>query len=158
MIIKLFPTFQNWVGDVTTTDNMDFKIENTKMKIEPGPAQAVRFFAQYNQLNKVPRLRAIRLNGREICNANTPRPTIDVTGTQSHQENHQNDFSARPTERPRPDLTTGQNPTSRPQTVDRPSGSSRPVTVRPDRQTDGPVYRPTQNPPVDQSQVHPYSM
>ncbi|XP_075983908.1 uncharacterized protein LOC142981710 isoform X2 [Anticarsia gemmatalis] len=64
----------NWVGDVTTTDNIDFKIENTEMRINPGPAVAVRFFVQYNSLSQTPKLRAIRLNGREICNANTPQP------------------------------------------------------------------------------------
>ncbi|KAJ8712865.1 hypothetical protein PYW08_008169 [Mythimna loreyi] len=64
----------NWVGDVSTTDNKDFKIENADMQINPGPAVGVRFFVQYNTLNKTPRLQMIRLNGREICNANTPQP------------------------------------------------------------------------------------
>ncbi|GBP45824.1 Serine protease gd [Eumeta japonica] len=80
----------NWIGDVTTTDNIDFKIENTKMKIQPGPAQAVRFFVQYNQLSKVPRLQAIRLNGREICNANNPLPAVDRPDTSPDE------FSTRP--------------------------------------------------------------
>ncbi|CAH0758409.1 unnamed protein product [Diatraea saccharalis] len=67
----------NWIGDVTTTDNIDFKIENTKMMIHPGPALAVRFFVQYNTLNPpTPKLKAIRLNGREICNADNPLPAV----------------------------------------------------------------------------------
>ncbi|KAJ0173272.1 hypothetical protein K1T71_011448 [Dendrolimus kikuchii] len=64
----------NWIGDVSTQDNIDFKIENTNMQLNPGPAVVVRFFVQYNKLEPVPRLLAIRLNGRDICNANSPQP------------------------------------------------------------------------------------
>ncbi|KAJ0173273.1 hypothetical protein K1T71_011449 [Dendrolimus kikuchii] len=63
----------NWIGNVTTEDTIDFQIENTKMKLYPGPAFVMRFFVQYNKLGPNPRLRAIRLNGRDICNADTPQ-------------------------------------------------------------------------------------
>lgn len=47
---------------------MDFKIENTKMVISPGPPLTIRFFIQYNAQNDPPKLQAIRFNGKEICN------------------------------------------------------------------------------------------
>ncbi|XP_060806714.1 serine proteinase stubble isoform X3 [Amyelois transitella] len=95
----------NWVGDVSTTDNTDFKIENTKMKIHPGPAVAVRFFVQYSPLNPpVPKLKAIRLNGREICNADTPVPVqvYDAEDRPSRPESSSYRPTSRQTERPRP--------------------------------------------------------
>lgn len=164
----------NWVGDVSTTDNMDFKIENTKMKIQPGPALSVRFFVQYNPLNKVPRLQAIRLNGREICNANSPQPAIDAIDTvrppvsrprpESRPENSRPESSRpvdRPIERPedirpieRPDRPSErpQKPNIRPE--DRPV--TKPVYGRPSG--DGPVYVPTSNPSAGQGNVNPYSI
>lgn len=183
----------NWVGDVTTTDNIDFKIENTKMKIHPGPAVAVRFFVQYNQLNKAPRLQAIRLNGREICNANSPQPALSVdsirpdpTSIRPRPDTRPESRPERPIDRPleRPiDRPTETRPVeSRP--IDRPAETrpieSRPIE-RPDKRTtsrpsirpedrpetkpvygrpsgDGPVYVPTSNPPIEQSNVNPYSI
>ncbi|CAH2052767.1 unnamed protein product, partial [Iphiclides podalirius] len=152
----------NWVGDVTTTDNVDFKIENTKMKIHPGPAVAVRFFVQYNPLKTpIPRLQTIRLNGREICNANTPRPATG-TDTGSSGTPSRSDSQSRPQtdrtetnnrERPittRPLEGRPQRPSIRPE--DTPV--SKPVYGTP--ANPGPVYVPTENPPIDQINVNPY--
>ncbi|CAH0696692.1 unnamed protein product [Spodoptera exigua] len=63
----------NWIGEVTTDDNIDFKIENTKTKISPEEPLSVRFFVQYKAQNFKPKLKAIRLNGREICNIEIPQ-------------------------------------------------------------------------------------
>nr|XP_032528007.1 serine protease gd-like isoform X3 [Danaus plexippus plexippus] len=158
----------NWVGDVTTTDNIDFKIENTRMKIHPGPAVAVRFFVQYSPLNKAPRLSAIRLNGREICNAKTPQPAIEVVETARPDPTsiRPRPETSRPVDRPvdRPIDRPVERPIDRP--VDRPSVQTRPV-LRPEDKTkpvygrpsgDGPVYVPTSNPPIEQSNVNPYSI
>ncbi|CAH2093486.1 unnamed protein product [Euphydryas editha] len=164
----------NWVGDVSTSDNMDFKVENTKMKIHPGPAVSVRFFVQYNPLNKVPRLQAVRLNGREICNANSPQPAVDRVDTirptasrprpESRPENSRPENSrpessrpverpeeSRPIERPERPSERPQKPSIRPE--DRPV--TKPIYGRPSG--DGPVYVPTSNPP-GQSNVNPYSI
>ncbi|XP_061382203.1 serine protease gd-like isoform X5 [Danaus plexippus] len=140
----------NWVGDVTTTDNIDFKIENTKMKIHPGPAVAVRFFVQYSPLNKAPRLSAIRLNGREICNAKTPQPAIEVVETARPDPTsiRPRPETSRPVDRPvdRPIDRPVERPIDRP--VDRPSVQTRPV-LRPEDKTK-PVYgRPSGDGPVD---------
>lgn len=135
-IVLSIQTFQNWIGDVTTQDNIDFKVENTEKKISPGPALPVRFFVQYNPLNKTPRLQAIRLNGREICNANTRRPADDGPTFE------------RPTQRPNvPDDSISSNtrpPVFRPTEI-------RPTDIRPE---DRPQTRPVQTRPNDVSPVY----
>ncbi|CAH0595236.1 unnamed protein product [Chrysodeixis includens] len=122
----------NWIGDVTTQDNIDFKVENTEKKISPGPALPVRFFVQYNPLNKTPKLQAIRLNGREICNANTRRPADDGPTFE------------RPTQRPAP-VEDFPRPVN-----------FRPTETRPDqiRPEDRPVTRPVNNRPIEVSPVY----
>ncbi|CAK1541815.1 unnamed protein product [Leptosia nina] len=153
----------NWVGDVTTNDNIDFKIENTNMKIHPGPAVAVRFFVRYDKLNKAPRLQAIRLNGREICNANNRLPAVDrpdLVGQNTRPVDRPSGESRpvdRPAERPveRPQKPVDARPDSNSRPVIRPEDKpvTRPVYGRPSG--DGPVYVPTQ---IDQSNVNPYSI
>uniref|UniRef100_A0A2A4JC25 Peptidase S1 domain-containing protein n=1 Tax=Heliothis virescens TaxID=7102 RepID=A0A2A4JC25_HELVI len=69
----------NWVGEVTTEDNIDFKIENTKLKISPGPPLVVRFFIQYNTQKPPPKLKAIRFNGKEICDVDIPQSGIPIS-------------------------------------------------------------------------------
>ncbi|KAM3963970.1 proclotting enzyme-like isoform 2-T2 [Aphomia sociella] len=139
----------NWVGDVSTTDNIDFKVENTKMKIHPGPAVAVRFFVQYSPLSPpAPRLKAIRLNGREICNADIPLPAIFRPDEDE--------------ERPRRPQTTGRTPTRAPT---RSPTSSRPETQRPSGSVDRPttydalrpdtiITRPVQGTPTNDGPVY----
>lgn len=48
------------------------------MRIQPGPATIVKFFVQYDPLNKTPKLHVIKLNGREICNSTLPVPIVDT--------------------------------------------------------------------------------
>ncbi|KAI8441927.1 hypothetical protein MSG28_005599 [Choristoneura fumiferana] len=114
-----------WYGEVNlSTDSILHSVWiniNTKMKIHPGPATAVRFFVQYNPLNKAPKLQAIRLNGREICNANNPLPAVERP-----------DDDRRTTSRPRPDLRPEDVPVSRP-VQGQPAGI-------------GPVYSSTERP------------
>lgn len=59
--------FQNWLGEVTTTDNKDFKIANENVMVIPGKPLYVPIFVQYNASLAPPKLKAIRLNGKEIC-------------------------------------------------------------------------------------------
>ncbi|XP_041971769.1 serine protease gd-like isoform X2 [Aricia agestis] len=154
----------NWVGDVSTNDNIDFKIENTKMKIQPGPAVAVRFFVQYNPLNKVPRLQAIKLNGREICNANTPQPAnsrpeeVTVRPAKRPETTQETRPEVRPETRPetRPVARPNERPTETWPVDSRPNsqGSQKPSTAsRPSEQ--GPVYRPSSQ---QQGNVSPFSI
>lgn len=61
-------SLQHWVGNTTTQDNVEFIIENDNLQIQPDHPMTVRFFVQYDPLNTAPRLRMLRLNGRDICN------------------------------------------------------------------------------------------
>ncbi|RVE49130.1 hypothetical protein evm_006251 [Chilo suppressalis] len=130
----------NWIGDVTTTDNIDFKIENTKMMIHPGPAVAVRFFVQYNTLNPpTPKLKAIRLNGREICNADNPAPAV------GRPETRPGTVQARPkptTETP--EYPVFKHPVNSPNPVDIGGGQVAPGNEF--QQVTRPTQRPTSRP------------
>ncbi|KAL0818500.1 hypothetical protein ABMA28_008955 [Loxostege sticticalis] len=148
----------NWIGDVTTSDNKDFKIENTNMKIHPGPAVAVRFFVQYNTLNPpTPKLKTIRLNGREICNADNPLPaigTLEPRPTKRPTRPTERPYTERPlTERPYTERPQTERPYERPIT-DRPYErpiTDRPITDRPVTRPESPIFiQPAGNPnPVD---------
>lgn len=129
---------------------MDFKVENTKIKIQPGPAVPVRFFVQYNPLNTpIPRLQAIRLNGREICNANTAQPPAGTGTTSVHRpQTGKPETGVKPV-RPVEDKT-------RPSIKPEDTPVTRPVHGFPSNQ--GPVYVPTSNPPIEQVNVNPYVM
>lgn len=69
---------QNWVGDVTTTDNIDYKIENKNIKIHPSKPLEIRFYVNYNQKNPSPKIMEIWMNGLLICNTTAPKVIIDV--------------------------------------------------------------------------------
>lgn len=61
----------NWYGRVTSRDNTEFSIQDSKFTLEAGKRLEIRFYTQYRDAKNVPALRAIRLNGREIC-SNSP--------------------------------------------------------------------------------------
>ncbi|XP_026313565.1 serine protease gd-like [Hyposmocoma kahamanoa] len=152
----------NWVGNVTTTDNIDYKIINTNMKIQPGPSQTIRFFIQYNPLNQPPKLQAIKLNGREICNANNVESVVSesVELRRSGSETAIR-LTYRPeSTRPRPESTRPQRPESRPEERPNIRPEDRPVTkpVYGIPAGEGPVYIPTLNQPGDYSNPNPYSI
>ncbi|XP_037302873.1 limulus clotting factor C isoform X1 [Manduca sexta] len=132
----------NWVGDVTTQDNIDFKIENTQMKISPGPAVAVRFFVQYNTLTKAPLLQAIRLNGREICNANAPQPAVERPVITQRPVRVDSTSS-------RPQTVKPQSTNSRKESIPELPLNTRPIQGRPS--SEGPVYVKPANVPSPSS-------
>lgn len=126
----------NWVGDVTTTDNIDFKIENRTLKIDPGPATTIRFFVQYSALSPTPKLMAIRLNGREICNANTPQPAVGRPDLGPERPTYS-----------KPPTSSISRPASRPDVFE-----TRPVQGRPTYDEQRPVYqRPNEPFPIASS-------
>ncbi|XP_068623906.1 serine protease gd-like [Battus philenor] len=147
----------NWVGDVTTSDNVDFKIENTKMKIHPGPAVAVRFFVQYNPLKSpIPRLQVIRLNGREICNANTRQPVLETSYSSTRPSRPETPSRSQPSRQDEETIrpVAARPSESRPSLRPEDTPVSRPVHGTPS--SSGPVYVPTANPPIDKVNVNPY--
>ncbi|GBP45819.1 Serine protease gd [Eumeta japonica] len=65
----------NWDAEVSTKDNIDFKIENPDLRINATPVKSLRLFAKYDILQGPPKIVSIRLNGREICDTDDPLPT-----------------------------------------------------------------------------------
>ncbi|GBP45818.1 Serine protease gd [Eumeta japonica] len=65
----------NWIANTTTKNNIEFKIENPKLKIISTPVQTVRFFVKFNTLKlPPPKVQSIRFNGRVICDIDNPSP------------------------------------------------------------------------------------
>ncbi|XP_022831745.1 serine protease gd-like isoform X2 [Spodoptera litura] len=61
---------RNPVGKVVTKNNIDFRIESD-IRIFPGRPIPLRFSVKYDPVNGVPKLKAIRLNGKVICKDDT---------------------------------------------------------------------------------------
>lgn len=100
------------MGEVTTEDNLNFKIENTKMKLTPDSPTIVRFFIQYNNQGNVPRLHSILFNGREICNINKAQSDNQSSVSSSNYNYDNNGIIARvdkTTTTVRPTTTTTRN-------------------------------------------------
>ncbi|XP_075983669.1 uncharacterized protein LOC142981555 [Anticarsia gemmatalis] len=58
----------NWLGEVSTDDHINFKIQNADIVISPGQPKTLKFFVQYKQ-NVAPKLKTILFNGQQICHA-----------------------------------------------------------------------------------------
>ncbi|KAJ8712725.1 hypothetical protein PYW08_008029 [Mythimna loreyi] len=85
------------LGNATTQDNVEFKIENANLQIHPDEPVTVRFSVKYNYYeyyNTTPRLREIRMNGRVICKAqalHTPQSNIYPDPIYSEPDNNSTD-------------------------------------------------------------------
>ncbi|XP_075983831.1 chymotrypsin-like protease CTRL-1 [Anticarsia gemmatalis] len=66
----------NWIGEVSTNDHMNFKIENADFEISPGMPTVVNFFVDFDPENVLPTVRYILFNGLKICNAEMPSDRI----------------------------------------------------------------------------------
>lgn len=55
------------MGEITTTDNLKFTVLNLNQKLRPGPPVLSRIMVKFNRTTGSPKLRFIRLNGRQIC-------------------------------------------------------------------------------------------
>lgn len=62
----IFVTFQNWFGEVTTLDNIHYKIKKVK-PIHIWDVVKVRFFIKYNPILPAPNLKEIRINDKVMC-------------------------------------------------------------------------------------------
>ncbi|XP_050553053.1 serine protease gd-like isoform X2 [Spodoptera frugiperda] len=61
---------RNPIGKVVTKNNIDFRIESD-IRVFPGQPIPLRFSIKYDPTNGVPKLKAIRLNGKVICKDDT---------------------------------------------------------------------------------------
>ena len=67
----------NFIGDVSSPDNVDFTILNLKMRLTPGPPHPVRIFAAFGDRDDIPYIANIKLNGRTICGSGHPEQSAD---------------------------------------------------------------------------------
>ncbi|XP_071443160.1 uncharacterized protein [Hetaerina americana] len=66
-------------GMVSTKNNMNYTIWNSKATIDPGESVYVYFFVKYGAEGMAPRIKTIRLNGIQICSAKKEETTAPVT-------------------------------------------------------------------------------
>ncbi|KAJ8712853.1 hypothetical protein PYW08_008157 [Mythimna loreyi] len=67
----------NWIGEVSTLDNRNYTITADLQNSSITVAE-LRFFVKYNPMKRMPRIWAIRLDGKDICNR-TRKPTNGST-------------------------------------------------------------------------------
>lgn len=82
MVILIQVWFQNWYGSVSSTDNKKFTITNRKRVLLPGPATPVRIFVKYAEVDDIPIITGITINGRVIC---PPSISRDELAAQTEQ-------------------------------------------------------------------------
>ncbi|XP_046385994.1 uncharacterized protein LOC124155875 isoform X2 [Ischnura elegans] len=113
-----------WLGEVSSLDNIHYTIWNGRRKVNPGPPLSVKIFVKYSdQEYEPPRIKTIRLNGRQICPKDKASP-----------------MPAPPRPPPRPNLP-GKRPSQGTKPTTRPSGQK----PRP-QATTRPQNKPSQKP------------
>ncbi|XP_044740743.1 serine protease Hayan-like [Chrysoperla carnea] len=122
----------NWFGEVSTNDHVLFTITTRKKTLGPGPATPIRIYVEYPDLDSVPTLRSISLNGRKICPLTTPIRDISTqTGSGGSFTNAPaNEYvTQRPVQRPNDYVT--QRQTQRPNDYATQRTTTRATTRRP---------------------------
>ncbi|KAJ8712868.1 hypothetical protein PYW08_008172 [Mythimna loreyi] len=71
--LGVFGNLNNWTGNATSQDNLQFIIYENDFNIDPEQSVMMQLFVQYDPVNTTPRLRTITLNGKVICDAKTSR-------------------------------------------------------------------------------------
>ncbi|KAJ8711201.1 hypothetical protein PYW07_008443 [Mythimna separata] len=66
--LGVFGRLNNWTGNATSQDNVQFMIDENDFKLDPKQSVMMDLVVQYDPVNTTPRLRTIRLNGKVICN------------------------------------------------------------------------------------------
>ncbi|KAJ8711199.1 hypothetical protein PYW07_008441 [Mythimna separata] len=69
LALGVFGRLNNWTGNATSQDNVQFIIYENDFKLDPDHSVMMDLVVQYDPVNTAPRLRTIRLNGKVICNA-----------------------------------------------------------------------------------------
>lgn len=55
------------MGEVSSNDNIKFTILNLEQRLKPGPPVLSRIMVKFDRSTGSPKVRLIRLNGRQIC-------------------------------------------------------------------------------------------
>ncbi|KAF2885467.1 hypothetical protein ILUMI_20747 [Ignelater luminosus] len=65
----------NWFGEVKTTDNQEYLIENRDFHLKANVPEKIEFYLQYDPQEQIPKLTSFRLNARTICPEQLPTDT-----------------------------------------------------------------------------------
>lgn len=79
-----------YFNDVTTTDYIEYRIENKNLKLNPGRTLLMNVYIRFT--DKVPLIKQIRLNGQNIC---VNLPTIGVQSIHNFNSNSQTSTSTK---------------------------------------------------------------
>ncbi|CAH1991235.1 unnamed protein product [Acanthoscelides obtectus] len=139
----------SFFGEVTTADNREYVITNTKYNLEAGPAVIVEIFVRYNTNEEIPSVKIIRLNGKTICTTKVHETYLRPTLPTLHISQPK-DTSSRPAdgyqEPPRrDDGYRPPPPTQRPERPPSQRPGERPPSQRPGERP--PSQRPGERPP-----------
>ncbi|KAJ8712869.1 hypothetical protein PYW08_008173 [Mythimna loreyi] len=78
--LGIFGKLNNWTGNATSQDNVQFIIYENDFNIDPEQSVMMQLFVQYDPVNTTPRLRTITLSGKVICDAKTSRALDNNSG------------------------------------------------------------------------------
>lgn len=72
-----------------TSDNIEYHIQDQNYKLKPGETLDIQFYVKFNRKYGVPKIREIRLNGKNIC-ANESQQLSTTTTSLSISNNYNN--------------------------------------------------------------------
>ncbi|XP_071443129.1 uncharacterized protein [Hetaerina americana] len=110
-----------WLGEVSSVDNVQYTIWNGRRRVYPGPPLSVKIFVKYNEHeSEPPRVKTIRINGRQICPKEKGKPNAKPPQPPRLPPNRPTQQGNKPVNRPtKPANSAAQNP-------NRPQGNKRP--------------------------------
>lgn len=79
IVIRVNSLFQNWFGQVTTSDNMVYDIRKPDFILPAGAILIVRFFVKFNLARTIPSIEMIKLNGNTVCSIRRDRSELGPT-------------------------------------------------------------------------------
>lgn len=80
------------MGDVETINRLEYKLKNRNQILNENEVLSVSITVNYNTYSVAPKLKTLRLNGRQICTVNT---NVEQTVNQNHRTVNQYSISNR---------------------------------------------------------------
>ncbi|GAB0092391.1 transmembrane protease serine 9-like [Sergentomyia squamirostris] len=114
----------NYRFSVTTTDNMEYRMDDRSFKLRPAEQTDLRFFVRYSSY-QTPRVKEVRLNGQIICRSATTSTVTSSTTTKTNNDDRSIDPALYYQVFGQPGQNTGPSRDS-----DRSSHNNQPVTTR----------------------------
>lgn len=80
-IIIILLHFQNWFGEITSSDNKEFLIHDAQHKIRAKELFTVRFFVKFNRAQTIPSVTIVRFNGKTVCDNGANSSILEAINT-----------------------------------------------------------------------------